>query len=532
MRLGHDGDGVESHGPEHDHQRRDGDAHLDDVGGRQRQAHTEDDGGDHDVNQGQHQMPARKVHDDAGEFDGDAGEIEGPHHDARGDDGHGHGGGLDAALNKRVPDGAGTHARLLAEPAHNHDADDTAHHRVARAEAGHQEIDEDNQGQRQVAPGHDGLLEARQLLPRHRGDVLLDRVDVHHDAHGEEVQHRGDQDVLHHVHVRDAGVLRHQEAGRGHHGRHDQSAGGRGRFHRPGHVALETDLLHHRDAEGPGDDGVGRAAAGDGAHEAAGHDRNLGRAAPEPSGQGSGELNGEQAEARLLEEGAEDDEQEDEVGRDVGRQPEQPVGEEVQIVGHLRRRVTQVVHESGQVRPREREQENDQGQRRQRPADGATAGLQRQRNRTKSQDDLKGGELLRVADVLDDPVVLVEKIAHGHEPQANDDDIVPGNFPVIRPAERRIAHEGDEHHQRDVDHAMQVRFGLAEEAGVDVVGRGPESHQAQDDPGDACQVTLHRTALCHVSDAARTPGRSLTSGWLKMSKRKKRAGVPGPALFA
>ena len=177
------------------------------------------------------------------------------------------------------------------------------------------------------------FLPGGQLALRHALDVVLSGVQVHghKDRHVE--QHRGNQRRLHQVEVGDSQILCDQEGRRAHDRRHDLAARGRRGFHRCGVLVLKTAFLHHGNGEGAGPDHVGDGAAADGAEKAAGHHRDLGRAAPELS-EGPGSQLGEViANPRLIKHRAQNDKQHDVAGRGINRSAVNPVRAQVHHAG-------------------------------------------------------------------------------------------------------------------------------------------------------------------------------------------------------
>ena len=122
----------------------------------------------------------------------------------------------------------------------------------------------------------------------------------------------GRQDGLHgHLGVGQLHVLRHQEGGSAHDGRHDLAAGRGGGLHGARELRLVAGLLHHRDGEGTGGDGITHRGAGHHAAQSGADNSHLGGTAAGPAGDAVGEADEEIGDTGALQERAEDDEQHD-----------------------------------------------------------------------------------------------------------------------------------------------------------------------------------------------------------------------------
>ena len=108
--------------------------------------------------------------------------------------------------------------------------------------------------------------------------------------------------------------FRHQERRSAHDGGHDLAAGGGRSLDRAGKLRGIAGLLHHRDGDGTGGNGVADGGTGDHAAQGGGDDRDLRRTAGSPADQRVRAVDEEVGDTGGLKERAEDDEQ-----RDVGR---------------------------------------------------------------------------------------------------------------------------------------------------------------------------------------------------------------------
>jgi hypothetical protein len=122
-----------------------------------------------------------------------------------------------------------------------------------------------------------------------------------------------------------AGQLGHDEPAGAHDGRHEHAADGGRRLDAAGHVGPEAGLFHHGDGEGAGGDRVGDGAAGDGAEQAAGDDRHLGRSADLVAHGRQGKVDEKPLGPAFFQKGPEQDEQDHVGGQHVGHDAEHAV---------------------------------------------------------------------------------------------------------------------------------------------------------------------------------------------------------------
>ena len=137
---------------------------------------------------------------------------------------------------------------------------------------------------------------------------------MHAEEDTEEVQECGQDRTHDDISIGNADHFRHQERRSAHDRGHDLTAGGRRSLDRAGKLRGITGLLHHRDGDGTGGNGVTDGGTGDHAAEGRRNDRDLCRTAGSPADQRVRAVDEEVCNTRGLQEGAEDDEQ-----RDVGR---------------------------------------------------------------------------------------------------------------------------------------------------------------------------------------------------------------------
>ena len=164
-----------------------------------------------------------------------------------------------------------------------------------------------------------------------RGGRLAESLEVEfhrlqmHDVDQCDIGHQcRHQRVLDDFRIGDAGKFGDEERGGTHDRRCELAVGGGSHFHGTRLLRGEPGLLHQRNRERPRGDGVGDGRTRIQAAERRRHHRRLRRAAAQVSQQGKGDLDEEVARAGLLEDRAEEDEQEDQGGRYPEGHPEDP----------------------------------------------------------------------------------------------------------------------------------------------------------------------------------------------------------------
>ena len=189
----------------------------------------------------------------------------------------------------------------------------------------------------------------RRRVLRDAGHAGLHRLqidDVEQRAVG---QQRRQDGVPDHVGVGDADVLGHDEGGRAHHRRHQLAVDAGGALDGAGLRRRVADALHERDGEHARRHHVGDRGAGDHAGHAGGDDGGLGRPAAEAAEQREGDLDEVVAGAGLLQQRAEQHEQEDEGGGDAERHAEHAFRGDPEVRGGAADRGALVRHQARQV---------------------------------------------------------------------------------------------------------------------------------------------------------------------------------------
>ena len=149
-----------------------------------------------------------------------------------------------------------------------------------------------------------------------------------------EVQHGREDGAQRDLAVGDVHVLGHKERGSAHDRRHYLAAGGGRGLDSACKLGLIAGLLHHRDGDGAGGDGIADRGAGDHAAQRGGDDRDLGRAAGEAADEGVCKVYKESRDTGALKERAEDDEHNDVLCADLDRSAHDAAGGIEQGIEH------------------------------------------------------------------------------------------------------------------------------------------------------------------------------------------------------
>src|SRR5690606_19903693 len=145
--------------------------------------------------------------------------------------------------------------------------------------------------------------------------------------------HRRQEAVTDDVGVGNADILHHQEGSGAHHRRHQLTIDRGGHFNGACLLLAETHALHHGYGEGPGGHGVGDGGAGNKPRHPRADHGGLGRTATIMPQHRERELDEIVARAGLLQQRAEQYEQENEAGRDPQGNAEYPLGAEPLVIG-------------------------------------------------------------------------------------------------------------------------------------------------------------------------------------------------------
>ena len=315
-----------------------GNGRGDDVVRRRRHAHTEHNRRNHGEEHRRQEHPTCEINQSRCEAQADARLCDDADDDARrrtGDEHAEH--ALRAAL-KAVDDLDRLHARRFAQ----HGAEDgeedgdecRTHGRIARDE----QVDNHDERDREMPALLQERQRIRQLGARDALQLLALCLKVNAEPDPRKVEECGDRRCLDNVDVGNADELRHEERRCAHDRRHELSARGCRRLDRPRKVRVVAEFFHHRDGKRARADNIRDRAARNRAHQSAGEDGDLRRAAARPACDRIGEVDEELAKPRALKIGTEKDEEEDKRRGDTERDAEDALRRKVEVTDQLLRR--------------------------------------------------------------------------------------------------------------------------------------------------------------------------------------------------
>ena len=137
--------------------------------------------------------------------------------------------------------------------------------------------------------------------------------------------------VLHNFRIGNPDIFDHQEGGRAHHRRHDLAVDGGAHLDRPGALGREADPAHQRDRERTRGYDVGDGGTGNQAGHGRGQHRRLGRPTAQVAEQSEGELDEVVSGPALIEQGAEQHEEENEGTGDAERDAEHALRRQIHV---------------------------------------------------------------------------------------------------------------------------------------------------------------------------------------------------------
>ena len=306
-----------------------------DIAGGGRQAHAQQDADDGRQDAHDENFAAGQRGDETGDPQTQTRNVNGTYDDTGDHTGNGHGhNGL-----------GGVHTQLfqilwgellgVGQQTDDHAQDNGQQGGALGAQAHGHQADQSHDGQ-EIKPAlledlpHRGGIGVRGL----HGNAVLMGVGEDGDGQGQVIHDRGHQRRQADGGVGQAGGIRHQEGHGAHDRRHDLAAVGGHRLNGTGRILVEAGLLHQRDGKGAGGDHVGGTGAVDHAHEHRGINRRLGRAAAEFAEGRKGDIHKELSRADEGQDGAEDDEQEDEVRRRAQSAAEEALAADHQVGTH------------------------------------------------------------------------------------------------------------------------------------------------------------------------------------------------------
>ncbi len=257
-----------------------------------------------------------------------------------------------------------------------------------------------------------------------RPDVELHGFEVDHVEKRDVGEHRRNDGSAHDVQIGQPQELGHDEGRRPHDGGHELAVRAGADLHRRGLVGRQAHLLHEGDGEGPGGRHVGDGGARHQARQSRGHHRRLGRPPPEPPQRGEGYLHEVLRRARLSQQRAEENEEENKIRRYPDRHAPDAAVAQKHVVHHEIKGNARVGQEAGHPGADEAVEKEDPGQDRK-------GGPQRPTRRLQKQKDEDGADhhvpVEGDARSLDDPQVVpshVRRPASGHDRQ---NIVVPGD---------------------------------------------------------------------------------------------------------
>ena len=434
-------------------------------------AHAKHDAADHRQEQSDDEVTV-------GEADhvGDELAAETGHRDAHGDDtgdaaGDTDGDAVLTAVFKAVDELGRGHAVILVDEADGDGSDGGIDGALGHGLTADDHVDQQDQGQEQVDLGKE-LAPLGQLFARQTLEAELLGLEVHAEEDAEEVQERGQDRADDDLGILKAGHFRHDERRSAHDRGHDLTAGGGSRLDRAGELAGIAGLLHHRDGDGTGGNGVTDGGAGDHAAEGGGNDRDLCRAAARPADQRVGAVDEEVGNARRFKEGAEHQEQRD-VGRaDGDRRADDAVGG-----------VENVVHDQLKAHMAADERVKDEHARHAQDGntDGTAAALSEHQNTDDAEDDLRLADgnahaddafevcnVIEIRDTADDRqqnivprhvvglnVALLRRVDEERKENDHTDEQAAADLAAPRRPEVHVNHEGHEAGQHEADDLLR-----------------------------------------------------------------------------
>ena len=432
-------------GHAHAHQNGSAGRCHDAVGGRGRHAHAQDDAAEHGQEQRDQHAVARQNHNAVDDDVGKARHGDGARDDARDAAGGGHGNGPLTAGGQGLQNAHGGNAGFPAEQRYKNAGHDGQSGGVLNALlAGADQVDQQRQGEQKIALFQQGQ-KLRQLLPGQAPQPQLLCLQMNGNEDAREVQQSRQHGLQGDLSVGNLNIIRHQEGGSAHNGRHDLPTGGGGGLRGPGKFRLIARFLHQGNGHGAGTHRIGHGGAGYHALQGAGHNGHLGRAAGKSANQSVGDLDKVIRNARALQKRAEDDENDDELGADVngGGQHALLAVEKIPdgIVHPAPEGGVGQAHGQGVYQKAPRHDQNGQ-------AHASAADLRQSQHAHNADDDLVIG---KKASLLDDGLGVEGIVQERSRAQDHQQNIIPGN--VIHPLaalpgrEHQIAQKHDPGHE-------------------------------------------------------------------------------------
>ncbi len=324
-----------------------------------------------------------------------------------------------------------------------------------------------------------------QLVPWQAGQAELDRFEVDHAPAGEVIQEGGKDGGDHDLGVGHAEKFGHDEGGRPHYRRHDLAARGGHRFDSPGELRPVTDAFHEGDGERAGGGDVGDGAAVDRAEQAAGEDGHFGRAAGRAAGDGHGQGVEEFGHARLRQEGAEEDEQEDVRGRDAEGDAVNTFCREEHVLDDPVEAIAAMAELAGDHIAEQGIGDEDEGHDRQLLAGRPAGGLKHQQTKEGADPDVHAG--VYAAGV--GQIIVDGDEINAYEYREGGQHDIHGRYLVFRAFfAGRVEKEDKYEHKGEVDAALLYRLQHAETGGIQMEKRHSDGDDGDDFGEDAGEL--------------------------------------------
>jgi len=205
---------------------------------------------------------------------------------------------------------------------------------------------------------------------------------------GEECECRRDGGGNADLVIRDGEELRHDEGGGPHDRRHDLAHRRGRRLNAAREMGRVSGPLHQRDGKGARGHRVGDGAARNHPEERAGNDSSLCGSPLRPAGQRKGDVGEELPGARLPQQRAVEDEQQDEVGRHPDRNAEDPVRGKGEVGAESLETVSLMGQEIREIRAEQCVTDEDDGNHRDSQAGGPPGRLEYDQHQDRAHQDV------------------------------------------------------------------------------------------------------------------------------------------------
>ena len=381
------------------------------------------------------------------------------------------GGGV---LRRGVPDGLAHFQVIGDEPHHDGGNDGPGGGRLHGHGLGADQVNQDGQGQQQVAFLHQ-VLQAGQLAFAQALEAQALRLQVHRQEHAQEVQAGRQDGPDDDVRIGHAQVVRHEEGRRAHDGGHDLPAGGGRGLHRAGEVLVIPGLFHHGNGNGARGHRVAHGGAGHHAAQGRGNHRHLGRAAGVAAGEAVGQFNEEPGDAGLFQEGPEDDEHHNVFGAYIDGG-----GKDAVLV------VEQLMDDAGQHFPAgdmpvDGIPQENKGHAEDREAHAAAAELRQHQQAHDARDDVHRVLQLRLQAGVQQGMGVEGIVEEGRRAQEHQEDVIPGHSVDLHPAlPSGVNQEAGDDHQPQEGAEAHLLEEIGEQRHIDTEqgkGRQHDAHQ-------------------------------------------------------